>query len=83
MTYINSVCADVGTANCPCPLAATGDCLVCGRLSGRGECDCSWAGVCIYNEYIQNGSVISHFKKNMVWQRSAGDGIKGVKRLCP
>lgn len=64
MTYINSVCADVGTANCPCPLAVTGDCLVCGRLSGRGECDCCWAGVCIYNEYIQNGSVIRGVREN-------------------
>ena len=40
MTYINELCADIGTDNCPCPLAETGDCLVCGRLAGRGECDC-------------------------------------------
>lgn len=58
MTYMNSLCADVGTVNCPCPLAETGDCLVCSRLAGRKECDCRWAGVCIYNEYIQNGSTV-------------------------
>lgn len=58
MTYLNPICADVGTRNCPCPLAETGDCLVCSRLSGRGACDCRWAGVCVYNEYIQNGSKV-------------------------
>lgn len=58
MTYLNPICADVGTRNCPCPLAETGDCLVCSRLSGRKVCDCRWAGVCVYNEYIQNGSKV-------------------------
>ncbi len=64
MTYMNSLCADVGTANCPCPLASTGDCLVCGKLSERGECDCCWAGVCVYNEYIQNGSLVRGSREN-------------------
>lgn len=58
MKYINKYCADAGTGNCPCPLAETGDCLICGRLSGKEACDCHWAGFCIYNEYIQNGSVV-------------------------
>ena len=58
MTYINELCADIGTDNCPCPLAETGDCLVCSRLAGRGECNCRWAGVCVYNEYIQNGGAV-------------------------
>ena len=58
MTYLNPICADIGTRNCPCPLAETGDCLVCSRLSDRGACDCRWAGVCVYNEYIQNGSKV-------------------------
>ena len=58
MTYFNPICADVGTRNCPCPLAETGDCLVCSRLSGARECSCRWAGVCVYNEYMQNGSVV-------------------------
>lgn len=64
MTYINSLCADVGTVNCPCPLAETGDCLICSRLAGCEECDCRWAGVCIYNEYIQNGSVVRSSREN-------------------
>lgn len=51
-------CIDAGTENCPCYLAQTGDCLTCSRLQGRECCDCSWRGVCIYNEFVQgNGRV--------------------------
>ena len=64
MTYFNPICADVGTRNCPCPLAETGDCLVCSRLSGARECSCRWAGVCVYNEYIQNGSIVRTRRKD-------------------
>lgn len=60
----NSICTDAGTANCPCPLAETGDCLICSRLAGEERCDCSWAGVCIYNEYIQNDKVVRNKRKN-------------------
>ena len=63
MTYFNPICADVGTRNCPCPLAETGDCLVCSRLSGVRECSCRWAGVCVYNEYMQNGSMVRTKRK--------------------
>lgn len=59
------ICADAGTVNCPCPLAETGDCLVCSRLSGSDRCDCSWAGVCIYNEYIQNGEKITGRRRDI------------------
>lgn len=54
MKHISSICADAGTINCPCPLAETGDCLICSRLAGNDKCDCSWAGLCIYNEFMQN-----------------------------
>ena len=64
MKYVNKLCADVGTANCPCPLAETGDCLICGRLSGKDCSDCKWSGVCIYNEYIQNDKIIRNRRKN-------------------
>ena len=64
MTYFNPICADVGTRNCPCPLAETGDCLVCSRLSGARECSCRWAGVCVYNEYMQNGSMVRTKRKS-------------------
>ena len=63
MTYFNPICADVGTRNCPCSLAETGDCLVCSRLSGARECSCRWAGVCVYNEYMQNGSMVRTKRK--------------------
>ncbi|MGN0703055.1 MAG: hypothetical protein ACI4LD_00710 [Lentihominibacter sp.] len=64
MTYQNSVCTDAGTAHCPCALAETGDCLVCSRLAGRDECGCSWAGVCVYNEYIQNDRVVRNRRES-------------------
>ncbi len=64
MTDINDLCADAGTPNCPCPLAETGDCLICGRLSGKDCCECRWAGVCIYNEYIQNDRVVRNRREN-------------------
>lgn len=48
-------CIDAGSQHCPCRLAALGDCLVCSRLAGHDNCDCDWQGVCIYNEYVQNG----------------------------
>lgn len=48
-------CIDCGSSACPCELAETGDCLVCSRLSGEDTCGCSWAGVCVYNEFVHNG----------------------------
>lgn len=67
MTSINKFCADMGTVNCPCPLAETGDCIVCSRLAGKNFCDCQWSGVCIYNEFIQNDGVVrtKRLDKNM------------------
>ena len=64
MTYMNDLCVDAGTDNCPCPLAETGDCLVCSRLAGRQECDCRWAGVCVYNEFVQNGKIVRQQRRN-------------------
>lgn len=48
-------CVDAGTVNCPCVMAETKDCLVCGKLFAGDVCDCKWTGVCIYNEFVQNG----------------------------
>ena len=56
-------CIDCGTENCPCYLAATGDCLVCSRLAGKDYCDCNWKGVCIYNEFIQSGKKINNVRE--------------------
>lgn len=67
MTYVNNICADAGTVNCPCHLAETGDCLVCSRLAGEGKCQCSWAGFCIYNEFIHNdGKAINRRRQQRV-----------------
>ena len=52
---LNYECVDAGTEYCPCNLALTGDCLTCSRLQGKEFCDCGWNGVCVYNEFVQNG----------------------------
>ena len=57
MNYETRDCIDAGTEYCPCNLAETGDCILCSQLSGKTFCDCvNWKGVCIYQEYIWNGS---------------------------
>ncbi len=53
-------CIDVGSENCPCYLALTGDCLVCSRLQGKEDCDCEWKGVCVYNEFIQGNKKVNN-----------------------
>lgn len=60
MTYREELCIDAGSENCPCLLAQSGDCVTCGRLQGKDCRDCHWRGVCIYNEYIQNGRQINN-----------------------
>lgn len=57
-------CVDAGTENCPCCLALTGDCLVCSRLQGKDCCGCQWAGVCIYNEFIQGNRKVNNPRKD-------------------
>ncbi|NLD19591.1 MAG: hypothetical protein GX663_05000 [Clostridiales bacterium] len=74
MTCINEFCADIGTVNCPCPLAETGDCLVCSRLAGKSECDCNWSGVCVFNEYMQNDKVIRSIR-----EEKSGKIIKKIR----
>jgi len=58
------MCIDAGGENCPCSLAESGNCIVCGRLSGNDCSGCKWHGVCIYNEYIQNGKRIKKNRKD-------------------
>lgn len=65
MKRMNKTCVDAGTVNCPCPLAETGDCLICSRLSGSDKCDCSWCGLCIYNEFIQNDKKVSNLRNDI------------------
>lgn len=48
-------CIDAGREGCPCALAEYGNCLVCGRLSGKSCEECAWQGSCIYTLFQQNG----------------------------
>ena len=63
MNQNNIGCIDCGSDNCPCYLAETSDCLICGRLQGKDYCDCNYAGVCIYNEYLQGGQRVNNPRK--------------------
>ncbi len=58
MSDLKYGCIDAGTENCPCHLAETGDCIYCSRLAGKDYCDCDWQGVCVFNEFHQNGEKI-------------------------
>ena len=60
MDFSSRDCIDAGTENCPCFLAVTGDCLICSRLQGKEACDCSWKGVCIYNEFVHGGKKVNN-----------------------
>lgn len=57
-------CIDAGSENCPCYLAVTGDCLVCSRLQGKDYCNCTWRGVCIYNEFIQGNRKVNNPRRD-------------------
>lgn len=59
MFHKQNQCIDVGMPHCPCSLAAFDQCITCSRLAGEERCDCDWQGVCVYNEYLQNGNRIN------------------------
>lgn len=49
-------CIDCGTEYCPCKLAESGECILCSQLHGECFCDClNWKGVCVYQEFYNNG----------------------------
>ncbi|KJS22330.1 MAG: hypothetical protein VR72_06540 [Clostridiaceae bacterium BRH_c20a] len=58
---VEKACLDAATEKCPCAAAVTGDCPVCNILNHGQSCDCSlnWAGMCIYQSYLTNGSQLS------------------------
>lgn len=72
-------CIDVGSENCPCYLALSGDCLVCSRLRGKEECDCNWKGVCIYNEFMQGNKRVNNprqdFPAEIVYKKKYLDDL--------
>ncbi|MGV8145017.1 MAG: sulfide/dihydroorotate dehydrogenase-like FAD/NAD-binding protein [Alkaliphilus sp.] len=51
MSIKGEKCIDVGSDYCPCYLSEMNNCITCSYLRGEECCDCSWSGVCIYNEF--------------------------------
>lgn len=66
MNYSIVDCIDAGSENCPCHLAATGDCLTCSRLQGKDYCDCNWKGVCVYSEFQLNQQKVNNPRKDFL-----------------
>ena len=57
-------CIDAGTEFCPCHLAESNECILCSQLQGSCFCDClNWNGVCIYHDFISNGSKAKEGRK--------------------
>ena len=57
-------CIDAGTEFCPCHLAESGECILCSQLQGSHFCDClKWKGVCIYQEFHDNGNKAKEQRK--------------------
>lgn len=56
-------CIDLGSEYCPCNLAITMDCIYCSHLAGEEFCDCSWNGICIFNEFSMDKKKKSDFRK--------------------
>ena len=53
---INGACADYGSKYCPCIMAEKGHCVVCSRVNGSDNCDCSiyGGGFCVLEELQRN-----------------------------
>lgn len=57
-------CIDIGSDYCPCYLAETNDCITCSILQGENFCDCNWRGICVYNQYVNNGNMKKNARKH-------------------
>lgn len=57
-------CIDIGSDYCPCYLAETNDCITCSILQGENFCDCNWRGICVYNQYVNNGNTKKNARKH-------------------
>lgn len=67
MNYEIINCIDAGTEYCPCHLAEAGECILCSQCQGKTFCDCiNWKGVCIYHEFLNNGSAAKSGRKTYV-----------------
>lgn len=57
-------CIDAGSEFCPCHLAESGECILRSQLQGNHFCDClNWKGVCIYQEFHDNGNKAKEQRK--------------------
>lgn len=69
------ICADAGSKYCPCHLAYCGECIKCPLIRGEKCLNCSWQGVCIYNE-------LEHSKNSKIMQREEYIcDIKDIKEI--
>lgn len=70
-------CIDVGSEYCPCYLAKTNNCIICSQLQRNEFCDCNWRGVCIYQDFLMNGSKIKqqrdYYKSKIIDIREIGN----------
>lgn len=39
--------------------------MICSRLAGKEKCECSWCGLCIYNEFMQNDGIVRNIRKSV------------------
>lgn len=81
-------CIDCGTEFCPCKLAEAGECIMCSQLQGKCFCDCcNWKGVCVYQEFYNNGNKAKEGRKtyncNMTKVDNLEDGLIMIKFEVP
>lgn len=81
-------CIDAGTEFCPCHLAESGECLLCSQLQGSCFCDClNWKGVCIYQEYHDNGDKAKEGRKTytceVIERKLFQDEVLMIKFIAP
>lgn len=81
-------CIDCGTEYCPCHLAEAGECIMCSQLNGECFCDCvNWKGVCIYQEFNNNGMKAKEGRKTynceVVSAEEIEKGMMMIKFIVP
>lgn len=70
-------CIDCGTEYCPCKLAEAGECILCSQLHGQCFCDClNWKGICIYQEFYNNGNKAKEGRKVITCKVVLADNIE-------
>lgn len=88
MNYEMLDCIDAGTEYCPCKLAEAGECILCSQLHEKCFCDCvNWKGVCIYQEFFNNGCKAKEGRKiyncNVIETNKIGDSLFHIVFIAP